>query len=251
MTITQKKSGSPLIGEVYQGKVKTIKPFGAFVTFGFPKDGLVHISEISNERIQDINRVLSVGDDVFVKVIGFDRDGRFKLSIKQADSDSDGDVEPAAQPVFGEVYEGSVVKIEDFGAFINYGFARDGMVHISEIAPNRIQNVSDVLKVKDIVKVRFLGFDSKGRTRLSIKQALNDNMEKPEIGEFYDGLVADVMPFGAFVKFSFGEGLVHVSEMIMDTSSQDPQDVLAVGEKVQVKFLGFDERGRIKLSMRA
>jgi len=73
---------APEAGGVYKGSVVKVMDFGAFISFGFAQDGMVHISEISGERIEDINSVLSVGDEVTVKMIGFDR-GRAKLSIKQ------------------------------------------------------------------------------------------------------------------------------------------------------------------------
>jgi len=250
MTITRKNSGTPLIGEVYQGSVVKVMPFGAFVNFGFPQDGLVHISEISTERVENISNALTVGDQVSVKLIGFDREGRSKLSIKQAGPGNDRGA-PAPQPVFGEVYDGTVVKIMEYGAFVDYGFSRDGMVHISEITAERLENIEQSLKEGAQVKVRFLGFDSKGRTKLSIKQAVGEMGPQPEIGEVYPGTVMKVMPFGAFVNFGFTQdGMVHISEMTDEVGPhQDAQDILSVGDKVEVKFMGFDERGRTKLGM--
>ena len=75
---------SPKIGEVYTGKVIKIVPFGAFVDFGFEKDGLVHISEIAEERIPSVESVLSMDQEVDVRFIGVDDRGRFKLSIRRA-----------------------------------------------------------------------------------------------------------------------------------------------------------------------
>jgi polyribonucleotide nucleotidyltransferase len=74
----------PVVGEIYQGVVVKLADFGAFVSFGFAQDGMVHISEVTRERLEDITTVLSVGDKVTVKLIGLDVRGRIKLSIKQA-----------------------------------------------------------------------------------------------------------------------------------------------------------------------
>lgn len=74
-------------------------------------------------------------------------------------------------PNIGETYWGTVVKLLEFGAFVNFGFPQDGMVHISEIAPERIEDITSVLSVGDKVRVKFLGFDARGRTKLSIRQA--------------------------------------------------------------------------------
>jgi polyribonucleotide nucleotidyltransferase len=74
-----------------------------------------------------------------------------------------------AEPEVGTIYDGTVVKVVDFGAFVNFFGAKDGLVHVSQIAPRRIEKVSDVLKEGDKVKVKLLGFDDRGKTRLSMK----------------------------------------------------------------------------------
>ena len=74
-----------------------------------------------------------------------------------------------AEPEVGEIYDGKVVKIMDFGAFVNFIGKRDGLVHISEVAAGRIGSVSDVLKEGDIVKVKVLGIDDRGKIKLSMK----------------------------------------------------------------------------------
>src|SRR5208283_2638060 len=75
-----------------------------------------------------------------------------------------------AEPELGVVYTGKVVKVVDFGAFVNFLGARDGLVHISELAPRRVGKVADVVKVGDQVKVKVLGFDDRGKVKLSMKQ---------------------------------------------------------------------------------
>jgi len=181
-----KNTGAPLIGEVYQGTVVGIQRYGAFVNFGFEQDGLVPLKEISHSHIENVESVLSLRQPVSVKVIGFDQRGFPKLSIKEVSGGSgEGNGsrgssfrKPARnngamngpKPVEGTVYNGTVVKIVDFGAFVNFGFAKDGMVHVSEIAPNRIENISEVLSIGDKVSVRLLDIDSMGRSKLSIKQ---------------------------------------------------------------------------------
>ena len=75
-----------------------------------------------------------------------------------------------AEPELGAIYTGKVVKIMDFGAFVNFMGTRDGLVHISELAPQRVGKVSDVVKVGDSVKVKLLGFDDRGKVKLSMKR---------------------------------------------------------------------------------
>jgi polyribonucleotide nucleotidyltransferase len=75
----------------------------------------------------------------------------------------------ASDPEIGHIYEGTVVKTMEFGAFVNFFGAKDGLVHISQLAPNRVQKVTDVIKEGDKVKVKLLGFDERGKVRLSMK----------------------------------------------------------------------------------
>jgi polyribonucleotide nucleotidyltransferase len=87
----------------------------------------------------------------------------------------------ANDPEVGHIYEGTVVKVMDFGAFVNFFGAKDGLVHISQLAAHRVNNVKDVVKEGDKVKVKLLGFDDRGKTRLSMKvvdQATGEDLEK-------------------------------------------------------------------------
>jgi polyribonucleotide nucleotidyltransferase len=86
----------------------------------------------------------------------------------------------ASDPEVGHIYEGTVVKVMDFGAFVNFFGSRDGLVHISQLAQNRVQKTTDVVKEGDKVKVKLLGFDDRGKVRLSMKvvdQATGEDLE--------------------------------------------------------------------------
>jgi polyribonucleotide nucleotidyltransferase len=86
----------------------------------------------------------------------------------------------ASDPELGHIYEGTVVKVMDFGAFVNFFGAKDGLVHISQLAARRVQKTSDVVKEGDKVKVKLLGFDDRGKVRLSMKvvdQATGEDLE--------------------------------------------------------------------------
>ena len=91
-----------------------------------------------------------------------------------------------AEPEAGAIYTGKVVKIMDFGAFVNFMGSKDGLVHISELAPNRVNQTSDVVKVGDTVKVKLMGFDDRGKVRLSMKvvdQATGEDLEAKQKAE--------------------------------------------------------------------
>jgi polyribonucleotide nucleotidyltransferase len=91
-----------------------------------------------------------------------------------------------SEPEVNEIYEGKVVKVMEFGAFVNFFGARDGLVHVSELAPHRVNKVGDVVKEGDMVKVKFLGMDNRGKVRLSMKivdQATGEDLSKKQAAE--------------------------------------------------------------------
>lgn len=160
-------------GAIYEGTVvKILDRVGAFVNFGPSKDGLVHISEISSDQhIEDIASVVHIGSKIKVRYLGTDRRGRYKLSIKQVETPEPLD----ADPEVGQIYDGLVVKLAPFGAFVDFRARRDGLVHISEISSRRIDSVESELSVGQSVRVKLLDIDDQGRARLSIRQAMAEN----------------------------------------------------------------------------
>ena len=156
------------VGDVVEGKVARMTNFGAFIDLG-GVDGLVHVSEISHERVSQPSDVLSVGEDVKVKVLGLDPEKeRISLSIKATQP---GPWEAAASEApEGTVLEGTVKRVVDFGAFIEVFPGVEGLVHVSQISHKHIANPSDVLKAGDKVKVKVLEVNpDKQRLSLSIK----------------------------------------------------------------------------------
>lgn len=156
------------VGDVVEGKVARMTNFGAFIDLG-GVDGLVHVSEISHERVSQPSDVLSVGEDVKVKVLGLDPEKeRISLSIKATQP---GPWEAAASEApEGTVLEGTVKRAVDFGAFVEVFPGVEGLVHVSQISHKHIANPSDVLKAGDKVKVKVLEVNpDKQRLSLSIK----------------------------------------------------------------------------------
>lgn len=262
-SFTKGRTRYPLTGHepvpftIYDGEVVNIIPYGAFVRFGptkdgmvqpFERDGMVHISEISPQHIANINTVLSIGQAVKVKFIGYDDKNRYKLSIKRADPNNDVD----ARLVAGEVYEGKATKVMDYGIFVDFGFSQDGLVHISEVPLGEHDDIHNFTKDGDAVKVRYLGLDRKGRFKLSITQVDNPKPIAPELkeGVVYTATVENITPHGAFMNFGqYRDGFVHISE-IAHHHIDKIEDVLSKGDTVQVKFLGYDSQGRFRLSMK-
>lgn len=170
---------------IYQGVVKSVVDFGAFVEILPGKQGLVHISEITGERIERVSDYLSEGQTIDVKVLGIDHQGRIKLSMKAINedqqqtptssgpSDSFGSSEspqPEEDPlVVGQIYPGKVSRLENYGGFVEIRPGKQGLVHRSEITNEWVENVSDHLHVGQEVEVCVLELRNDGKIALSIK----------------------------------------------------------------------------------
>lgn len=159
-----------VVGDVIEGKVSRLTNFGAFIDVG-GVDGLVHISEISYKHVDKPSDALKAGQDVKVKVIGIDNDRhRISLSIKQTEPSPF--EQATANLNEGDVFEGEVKSLTNFGAFVEVADGIQGLVHVSEISNKHVDKPSDVLKVGQTVKVKVMNIDpSDRRISLSIKAA--------------------------------------------------------------------------------
>jgi polyribonucleotide nucleotidyltransferase len=117
---------------------------------------------VIREIVEKTGAKIDIQDDGTVKIASPDGDS-IRAALKWIKS-------IVAEPEVGEIYDGKVVKVMDFGAFVNFFGPKDGLVHISELAPRRVAKVTDVVKEGDPVKVKLLGFDDRGKVRLSMKQ---------------------------------------------------------------------------------
>jgi ribosomal protein S1 len=173
-------------GQIREGVVRSIKPFGAFVDLG-GADGLLPVGEMSWSRISDPADVVKEGQKVRVVVLRLDRDARkITLGLRQL-SASPWDEAPLNYPP-GSTVSGKVTRIMDFGAFVEIEPGVEGLVHVSEISPTRVRRISDVLKVGQDVQVKVLNIDSAARRMsLSLKAALPapapEEEEEEEAGE--------------------------------------------------------------------
>ena len=161
------------IGKTYTGTVKSLTSYGAFIDIG-GVDGLCHISELSWDRIKHPREVVNVGDVVEVYVRDLDTEAqKVSLGYKKAE-DNPWEQLKTEYPV-GSTFHAPVVSITKFGAFVRILPGVDGLVHISEISNERVEKVSDVLKVGDMVDVKLLDVDfDKKRISLSMKALLDE-----------------------------------------------------------------------------
>ncbi len=157
------------------GRVEKLELYGAFIDIGVGVNALVHISQLNEGRVNRVSDVLKEGDEVGVWIDKVDPEAQ-QIMVTM--------VEPLAVEwsdlKSGQVYTGTVKRLEDFGAFIDIGAEREGLVHISELSHDYVKHPSEVAKVEDEVEVQVLGFSKrKRRIDLSMK-ALMDRPEPPE-----------------------------------------------------------------------
>ena len=155
-------------GKKYHGVVKSLTSYGAFVDIG-GIDGMVHVSELSWGRIHNPSEVVSVGDEIDVYVIGFDKEKR-KISLGYKDPEADPWKMFTSKYQVGDVAQVKIVKLMPFGAFAEVLPGVDGLIHISQIANRRIGKPEDVLTVGDVVEAKLIAVDDeKQKISLSIR----------------------------------------------------------------------------------
>lgn len=200
-----------------------------------------------------------IGEEFETEIIDFDkRKKRIVLSRKNVLQE---ELDRVRDEVYenlheGDVIEGTVQRLTNFGAFVDVGGV-DGLIHISELSWNRVKHPQDVVSPGDVVNVQVLNVDKeKNRIALGLKQT----MEKPwdvftkevKVGDVVKGKVVNLLDFGAFVRLEQGvDGLLHVSQISRE-HVEKPQDKLSIGEEVTVKVTDIDEENqKISLSIKA
>jgi small subunit ribosomal protein S1 len=243
-------------GDIVSGQVRSFAAYGAFIDLG-GIDGLLHISDIALSRVTTPEDVLSIGQQLQLKVLKVDAESRrISLGLKQLEPEPWDSA--ADRYTVGQRISGTVTRLMDFGAFVEMEPGIEGLIHVSEMSwVKKVHKPSDILKPGDTVEAVVLSV-SPGERRISLglKQALGDPWtEAPQkfpVGSAIEGPVTRLMKFGAFVQLTEGvEGLVHVSEIVADRHIHHPQDVLKVGQIVKAQVLAVDtEKRQIKLSMK-
>jgi small subunit ribosomal protein S1 len=246
-------------GDTLHGTVRSLTDYGAFVDLG-GVDGLLHVSDIAWSRINNPADVLSLGQQIEVKVLKLANDSdkrRISVGMKQ--------LQPHPWDAVGQTYkvgdrvQGTVTRLVEFGAFVELEPGVEGLIHISEMswAKGKIRKASDVVKQDETVEAVILGInEGERRISLGLKQALGDPwVEVPQrfpVGSEVEGRVVSLTKFGAFVQLSDHiEGLIHVSEMSAEKRISHSAEVLRVGQMIKAIVLGIDsEKRQMRLSMK-
>jgi small subunit ribosomal protein S1 len=252
-------------GMELEGRVTSIALYGIFVDIGVGRDGLVHISEMSDTRIESPSDLVKIGDTVKVRVKSVEPDGRrISLTMRTKERSAEPrsgrgkkkpevDYEKLAALRVGDNVEGTVTGMAPFGVFVDIGVGKDGLVHVSELAEGRVEKAEDVVQVGQTYTFKVLEVDAAGaRISLSLRRAQRgQKLQQLEKGQILEGTISGLAPFGAFVDIGVGrDGLVHISEL-SNTHVARVEDVVKVGDKVQVRVLDVDPQSkRISLSLR-
>lgn len=242
-------------GDEIEGTVRSLTDFGAFVDLG-GVDGLVHVTEISHRHIRNPREVLSLREQVRVKVLDLDAErDRISLSIKQLQPNPWEGAEERFAP--GTPFQGTVVRKVDFGAFVELLPGVDGLIHVSQLLPG-MELDDPALAVGETVEgwVREIEVEHQ-RVGLTLRKVPDrDPWERVEMhyqpGQAVEGVVENGAPFGVFVELEPGlSALIPASEMGLGREA-DPRTAFDPGAKVSAKVLSVDpERRRISLSIRA
>jgi transcriptional accessory protein Tex/SPT6 len=187
--IDRDKLASLKVGDVVDGVITGFASFGAFADIGVGKDGLIHVSELAEGRVEKAEDAVKVGDRFQFKVLEVDPEGtRISLSLRRAQR-----TQKMQQLEPGQVLEGTVSGIAPFGAFVDIGVGRDGLVHISALSTSRVNKVEDVVKVGDRVTVKVLEVDQQSK-RISLTMRLEEGGEGGDDEEDYTSSAGATAP---------------------------------------------------------
>ena len=239
-----------------RGSVVNVMSYGAFVKLEEGIEGLVHISEMSwTKRINHPNELVQIGDEIGVMVLGINKEKQeISLGMKQTQENPWEKVAEHYPP--GTVVKGIVRNLTNYGAFIEIEEGIDGLLHVSDMSWTRkISHPNEVVEKGQDVQCKVLSVDqNRRRIALGLKQLeedpwASDIPSRYQPGQIVTGEVTKLTNFGVFVGLENGlEGLLHISELA-DHKVESPEEVVKVGDQIEVKILRVDtEERKIGLS---
>ena len=243
-------------GAVVKGIVKNLTDYGAFLDLG-GVDGLLHITDMAWKRVKHPSEIVSIGDEIKVRVLKFDKEKtRVSLGLKQLDDDPWGAIDrryPEGARIFGKV-----TNIADYGCFVEIEEGIEGLVHVSEMDwTNKNVNPAKIVSLGDEVEVMILDIDEeRRRISLGMKQCQpnpwDDFASSHDKGSEVSGTIKSITDFGIFVGLEGGiDGLVHLSDLSWNLPGEEAVRSYKKGDELSAMVLSVDaERERISLGVK-
>ncbi|MBT5392907.1 MAG: 30S ribosomal protein S1 [Flavobacteriaceae bacterium] len=240
-------------GQVLEGTVKNITTYGVFIDLG-GVDGLIHITDLSWNRINHPSEILELDQKLNVVILDFDDDkSRIQLGVKQLSAHPWESLDEKLKE--GDKVKGKVSVLADYGAFVEVVDGVEGLVHVSEMSwSTHLRSAQDFVKVGDEVEAVVLTLDREERKMsLGIKQLSSDPWtditKKYPVGSKHSGIVRNFTNFGIFVELEEGiDGLVYISDLSWTVKVKHPSELFTAGDNIDVIVLELDSEAR-KLSL--
>jgi len=242
-------------GQIVKGIVKNITDYGAFIDLG-GLDGLLHITDISWSRVINPADSLSLGDELEVKVLSFDKEKlRVSLGLKQIQNDPWEEIDSKYSS--GGIYEATVNNVTDYGCFAELEQGIEGLIHLSELDwTSKNIHPSKVVSQDEKIKVMILEIDKeKRRISLGLKQTKpNPWVEfdnKYNLGDNVEGDIKSITDFGIFVGLEGNiDGLIHLSDISEEDNAKEALEKYTKGDRITCVIFGIDsDRERISLKL--
>ena len=245
-------------GDTVSGTVRSLTDYGAFVDLG-GVDALLHVSDIAWNRVNKAADVLSVGQQVEVRLLKIANDsGKRRISVGMKQLQPHPWDAVAGKYNIGERVRGTVTRVAEFGAFVELEPGIEGLIHVSEMSwGKKLRSASTLVKPGEIVDAVILGVNAvERRMSLGLKQALGDPWadaaQRFAAGTVIEGPVVSITKFGAFVQLAEGvEGMIHISDMSAEKRINHPQEVVKVGQLIKAQVLAVDtEKRQLRLGIK-
>ena len=266
-------------GKVVKGKVTGVRDFGAFVDLG-GVEGMIPVSEMSHVRIGHPSEVLKVGDEVEVEILRLEAaqpnspdkaKHKERITLSMRSRQEDPFKAALASIKEGDRLQGKVVRLQAFGAFVELRPGVDGLVHISALSDRRIAHPRDVVQVGETIWVVVEKIDPNEK-RIGLRKITEEDAQRPpeerpaaeakaakpaepqaprpKVGQVVVGKVDRIEPYGVFLMFPGGKGLIPAAETGTDRGT-DLRKHFSLGQEVKVAILDIDASGKIRLSITA
>src|SRR2546422_3485012 len=249
------------VGAQIEGTVTSVRDFGAFIDLG-GLEGLVHVSELSHMRVAHAQDVVKPGQRVKVQVLRIERDERGHEKIALSLRALEQDPWDAARPQLkeGARLSGKVARLQPIGAFVELFPGVDGLVHVSALSDRHVQHPREVVKEGETIWVQVESVDDAQR-RIALRRIGEEEAQAPagprpekekraRVGDVIDATVDKCEPFGVFVHWEGGKGLVPNAELGTPRGS-DNKKTLPPGTQFKAPIVDIDDRGRYRLSRSA